>query len=748
MEKEIKLTIGELNDIYQKYGDLGLKVETQYGFKDITWCGITEKNADVYRCELESGLYVEGADYHKIKNDKDEFINLINAKPGELIQTRFGLSPIKECYLMDIKDTLYDIQVDEVHEFYSNDIVSHNTTFSIDALKFLFFGTTSKTDKNEEIFNQYSDSNQVVVRGGIRIENDDYLIERKITRTPKRNGNGYTVRGSVSYSIITPDGEYEELKGEDGIKTTKKIKDTIGSEADFELMVLATSDNLTDLISSLPTTRGKLLTKFIGLDPIEKKERVVRDMYNKFVKTMKANHYDITTLTTDINDLKSEIESINIVNERLAIELSENEAEVDKHNKTRDKLLASKHNIDDKILSIDKDKLSDEIEGLISEGIEAKKSVDFGNVEIEKIKDIVYDEELDFNLNKERNELKINVGKLENEVATLETENINLKNSEICPTCGQPLKDVDNSETISNNIKTIEVTKTTINELTDRINEIDTKLLSMSEDKQTVNKRDKLELTRDRLEVKMGGLRNKITEKRAQLKEYNLNISIIESNKQLESQIVWEDTEIAKLMVRQNSINDSINQNNNRLSNINTDINEKEVLIEEITKEDKIEKVYKTYIELVGKKGISKLILRSVLPIINSELHRLLSETCNFDVELDINDKNDVEFNIILDDVTKPLKSGSGFEKTASAIALRAVLGRITTLATPNFITFDEVFGKVANINLDYIELLFQKMNEMYDKIFIITHNKIVADWSDNILTVIKTGNISKLTVK
>jgi hypothetical protein len=33
MEKEI--TIGELHEIYQKYGNLGFKVETPYGYKDI-----------------------------------------------------------------------------------------------------------------------------------------------------------------------------------------------------------------------------------------------------------------------------------------------------------------------------------------------------------------------------------------------------------------------------------------------------------------------------------------------------------------------------------------------------------------------------------------------------------------------------------------------------------------------------------------------------------------------------------------
>jgi hypothetical protein len=78
---------------------------------------------------------------------------------------------------------------------------------------------------------------------------------------------------------------------------------------------------------------------------------------------------------------------------------------------------------------------------------------------------------------------------------------------------------------------------------------------------------------------------------------------------------------------------------------------------------------YKTYIELVGKKGISKLVLRSVLPIINSEMERLLEDVCDFAVEIFIDDKNNVQF-LIVKNVTKNL-SLVGLEKTIASIALR-----------------------------------------------------------------------------
>ncbi len=85
------------------------------------------------------------------------------------------------------------------------------TTFSVDALKFLFFGDTTKTEKNEEIFNTFRDTNNVRVKGLIEIDGDDFVIERTIKRTPKKAG-GWTVSSSVEYKKILPDGTEEDLK--------------------------------------------------------------------------------------------------------------------------------------------------------------------------------------------------------------------------------------------------------------------------------------------------------------------------------------------------------------------------------------------------------------------------------------------------------------------------------------------------------------------------------------------------------
>ena len=178
------------------------------------------------------------------------------------------------------------------------------------------------------------------------------------------------------------------------------------------------------------------------------------------------------------------------------------------------------------------------------------------------------------------------------------------------------------------------------------------------------------------------------------------------------------------------------------------EIVKKDKLIATIKREEEVEKIFKVYIDLVGKKGISKLVLRSVLPIINSELERLLDDVTDFNFEIFMDDKNEVKFHIIKDGVTKLLKSGSGLEKTASSLALRAVLGKVSTLPMPNFITFDEVLGKIAPDNLEKLKPLLDKVKDMYDIIFFITHNDMIKDWGDNVVTVVKPDNVSKLNLR
>jgi DNA repair exonuclease SbcCD ATPase subunit len=136
------------------------------------------------------------------------------------------------------------------------------------------------------------------------------------------------------------------------------------------------------------------------------------------------------------------------------------------------------------------------------------------------------------------------------------------------------------------------------------------------------------------------------------------------------------------------------------------------------------------------------------MPLINSELQRLLQDSSYFRLEIRISDKNEVEFWMIDNStgVEKLMVSGSGYERTIASLALRAVLSKVCSLPKPNIIVFDEVFGKISNDNLDMVSEFFQKIKEYFEKIFLITHNPLVTNWADSVVNINKVDNISKVS--
>jgi DNA repair exonuclease SbcCD ATPase subunit len=96
--------------------------------------------------------------------------------------------------------------------------------------------------------------------------------------------------------------------------------------------------------------------------------------------------------------------------------------------------------------------------------------------------------------------------------------------------------------------------------------------------------------------------------------------------------------------------------------------------------------------------------------------------------------------------VEKLMVSGSGYERTIAAMALRAVLSKVCSLPKPNIIVWDEVFGKISNDNLEMVGEFFSKLKDYFEKIFIVAHNPLVNNFSNNVVRINKVDNISKVS--
>lgn len=624
---------------------------------------------------------------------------------------------------------------------------SGKTTLTVDAMKFLFFGKTTKTDKNEEVFNQFNEEPELKVRGMLEIDGDqEVIIERVMTRKKKRTGD-WNITNSVNYYQIMPDGSEELMNEENATITTQAIKDAVGSEKDFEMVVLATARNLDSLIDLTASESGKLLTRFIGLEIIEQKEAQAREMYNAFAKTMKSNTYNVPTLTEEIEQHTKNLGELKESEIKFREELVN---EKDKQNKLNDDKIAlveKKDKIDVEILTLNPSKLEKEIETITETGKGYKADVKEYVDKITKIGVIEFDEDRDHQLGKDKVKLSSTIAVTSADIDRLEKAVADLVTGGICQSCNRKLDDVDNTEHINKHNIDIQGLMNKLNTDTKKLKVVNDGIESLSKIKALVDSKNKLELSRDKLLVELDSLRIKLKSKNDDLKKYNDNLASIKKNEDIDIEISNISTKIKVCEHQKEELSKSVQKTVSDIESNNNQIQIKEKLIETINKEGEVEKVFKIYIEMVGKKGISKLVLRSVLPIINSELQRLLDEVTDFDVEIFIDDKNEVKFSLIKDEVEKPLKSGSGFELTSASIALRCVLGKMSTLPMPNFIVFDEVLGRVANSNVEGMKPLFDKIKDMFDIVFLISHNELVKDMADSIITVVKENNISVINI-
>ena len=252
---------------------------------------------------------------------------------------------------------------------------------------------------------------------------------------------------------------------------------------------------------------------------------------------------------------------------------------------------------------------------------------------------------------------------------------------------------------------------------------------------------EKYQATIENLELKKESLLDK-------LKRYDEVQDVIKSNEQIESQIIKANLRLEELKREEQLVQQEISTSRFKITNNLEKINSNNNLIIKISEEQQKEIKYKVYLELFGKNGISKRIMKSMMPLINSELQRLLQDSCYFRLEIRISEKNEVEFWMIDNNtqIEKLMTSGSGYEKTIASLALRAVMAKVCSLPKPNITVFDEVFGKISNDNLEMVYEFFIKIKEYFENILVITHNPMISNWADNIIKITKTDNISKVT--
>ena len=618
------------------------------------------------------------------------------------------------------------------------------TTLTVDLLLFLFFGNTTKTEKNEEIFNRFSGSDIVEVKGKVEIEGDNYIIKRTLTRK-KSKDDSYTVKGEVDFYQVLPRGGIKQLNGEQRKFTDELIKTYVGTFDDFLITILTTGDNLDDLIKTKPTERGRILTRFIGLEFFREKEKIAKKKYTEWKEKSKLYHNSIPDIEAKIAVEQDKIKQNELIINSQRTKLEEVRKVIDKRNLECDDLYKSRYNdIDTELYKSSEDNILSGIETL-------EKRIKEKEISIKDLVDSMPEPTEEYNIDLYgtlKSELKNYTEKeitLRIEIANIEKTIDMLKNSEICQTCKRALDDVDHSTEISDNEDKLEKKNEDIETVREILKIATDKLAGLDTIKQHWDIYNRNNLLIDKTRTELTAYRESLKRGNDKLAQYRNIKKMVEQNKIIDTDIQKIKFGISSLSDEKEMLSLQIRGTEKDIETSNTKIGEYNGLITELKNEGKIDHIFKVYLDVYGKNGISKMVLGTMIPLINSHLAILLSDSCEFNLEMRMNEKSEVEFWMIdqVSGVEKPLNAGSGYEKTVSSLALRCVLSKVCSLPKPNIIVFDEVTGKVSNQNLEKVGLFFDKLKQFFEHIWIISHNPIIQDWADHRVNVHKENNIS-----
>ena len=686
------------------------------------------------------------------ENQTDSILNINRMVENKMSESQEETSSFKKWYIKNIEFSNFlsygeDQRID-FDKCSGITVIESNppnfggkTVLSVDLLMFLFFNETTKTTKAEEIFNRFTDKDKVTVKGEIIIDGEEYVIVRTIERKLSKK-NEWNVKTELDFFKKLSDGSLQNFTGEQRRETENFIKTSIGSKEDFLMTILTTSANLEDLLESKPTARGQVLSRFMGLEFLKKKEESAKEIYSDYSKSMLSNIYNTEQLKNDNIQHEEDIVTLQTEIGELTTQLGEVDTNLIKGKDYRDDMLKKKHtNIDKEISMTNPVKVQEDIDSLEYQKTDIVKKLD----EIKVVEPSSYYHEDDHDKVKdEYNVVYKEKVQIEAQINEIEKLKSSVSGGIMCQHCGI---DLMNASITQSKIAELDGYIMHKDQKEGLMNDLSIKEQGFVQLKREFDEYEKNKLIKEKYELSIEGFDLKIGNLKDKLVKYSELQDKIKENEKIETLLIKAGMRIEELEREKTQKQSSINNNTYKITSLGEKIKTNLNTIIKIGEESEKEKLYKIYLEAFGKNGISKIIMKTMMPLINSELQRLMEDSSYFKLEVRINDKNEVEFMMVDNGtgVEKLMVSGSGYEKTIASLALRSVLSKICSLPKPNIVVFDEVFGKISNDNLEMVSEFFIKIKDYFDNIFLISHNPMINQWADTTVKIKKEDNISRV---
>tara|TARA_Y100000310_G_C20700659_1_gene829554 strand:+ start:1605 stop:4799 length:3195 start_codon:yes stop_codon:yes gene_type:complete len=633
----------------------------------------------------------------------------------------------------------------------------------LDTILTAFFNTSSRASRGTivDVINQNKDKATIEVFFSMDVKK--YVIRREIKRT-KRDPN--RAKNTIQiFQLI--DGEEVNLMGKNNTNAIEKfIRSLLGTYEEHTMTTFSQQFDATSFIDYNQSNRKELLSKFLGLDIIDSLYRLLKEENLTIKKSLAVyNTHDYNAINRDYEDREVELQK----------ELDTLTQERDeRYNKIKEKTTKINHltsqlkSINGKELS--KEELEQELELLYNDNSSNKTSMGAlieGNMEfveetktlVEKLSDFEDEEVLatridvwgekreeEARLKGHLNLLNKNMDDRKRDMDILDTHEW-FKTSDLCNKCTF-LSDArvakDTIPNIENELMQIENNIGEVIGYMDKYVDDKSNLKDLRKIKELIQHNDRVERLND----------YNIKNHKHCIKINNDKIEIIESNiekyKQDQFSIefngkIREEIDLLEIEVENDEhyikveVDSHISDKNVEYGQVNQKLIELSEIIDNIKKIEDKYRVNTLLAKALSNNGIPLMIMDKVVPIVNTEISKILANVDNFDVQLEI-DAEEQLLHIFIDDGNgkRKIELGSGMEKTLAALAIRAALSNISLLPICNLFVIDEGFGTLDSEHLGSVTQLFQYLKTMFDNVIIISHIDHLKDVVDNVITIDK----------
>ena len=160
-------------------------------------------------------------------------------------------------------------------------------------------------------------------------------------------------------------------------------------------------------------------------------------------------------------------------------------------------------------------------------------------------------------------------------------------------------------------------------------------------------------------------------------------------------------------------------------------------------------KIYENLLQAMSKRGIPLQIIMSQLPVINSEISKILQGIVSFTVELEADpDSNAMDVFIDYGDSRRVVEVASGMEKMIASLAIRVALINVSSLPKTDMFVIDEGFGALDDLNIESCNRMLESLKKWFRSILIITHVDAIKDVVDNVIDVTWSGKDAQVVYR